>query len=165
MSNDQIVASEFGKITDNGTMFIYNRPQFVKRISTFKNQNIEITITKRGGSFTHQQRKYYFSVIVPELQKAFYYHGNQLSKSEVDYLLRERMLFKETYDPELDEWKREGHRLNNQESEVTFDMFKKFMEDCVIFAAVELDWAVPYPNEMLKVNDFTQSQILSINHK
>lgn len=163
MTEVKLIASEYGTINDKGQLSIYNRDLFLKRVTRFPSQNIEIQIIKREGAFTHQMLKYYFSVIVPEVQKGLLYAGNDITKGDTDHMLRNKFLYIEVYNSENDRWEKKMHRLNNQESEVTFGMFKTFMEDCIRFAAQYLDWAVPYPNEIFTSSEYTESQILSLS--
>lgn len=160
-----LLVSEGGTIGSDGKLKIFNKDLFLHRISTFPSQNVEIQIIKREGSFTHQQRKYYFSVIVPEIQKALLYYGNNYSKSETDHFLRERFLSFEDFSEETGRFIKKPHRLSDSDSTVGFSQFQRFLEFCIMFAAQELNWAVPYPNEQFRVSDYTDAQILSINSK
>ena len=159
MKDYELLASEFGTIDPQGKLNIYNRDHFLKRVARYPATNIEFMVIKREGGFTHPMRTYYFTVLVPEMQKAFEYTGVHMSRGEVDYWLREQFLYNEEYDPETDEWIKTPCRLNNEDSDVGFSRFKTYLETIIQFAATDMDWSIAYPNEILSLDDYTERQI------
>lgn len=153
---------EFGVINKKGVLKIYNREQFVDRLKQLKATNVEIIVTERRGTFSEQQRRYYFSVIVKEIQNGLNYHGIEMTLEEVDKYLRDKFLCREEYNEETDSWERPERRFSKHITTVTKEEFNKFVDKVVRWAIIDLDWAVPYPNEIFHSKDFTESQILSL---
>ena len=145
MSKDLTV---FGHVNNQGKLSIYNVGIFKDVLhKRFAGSSIEMTIKKRFYEFSHKLRKYYFYILVPELQKGFLSQGMFMSREEVDNEMRERFLFYETYDEEKDKWEKHIHTLRMNETKVDNKMFLDFVEKCIIFAIQSLDWAIPYPRE------------------
>lgn len=153
---------EFGHVDENGDLKIYNRDQFLERVKVFAGQNVELVLLKRTGTVSHQQIKYYFAVIVPEVQKCFHWLGDRLGigkdRSTVDHWLRVNFLYLEEYHPETDSWSSRYRRLNAVETDVSIREFAQFIDDVVIWFARELKWSLPYPNELFNENDMTLAQ-------
>lgn len=152
---------EYGVVNSAGEFKIYNREQFELRLKAIAPASVEVIIQKRSGTFSHQMRKYYFSVIVPEVQRALTYLGYDITKENTDRFLRHLFLYTETYNPESDTWSREPRRLSTAETDVTVEEFRAYCENIVRWAIMEIDWAIPYPNEVFRNKDFTQSQIIN----
>ena len=152
---------EYGAVDSLGNLKIYNKEQFLERLKAVAPVNIEVVIRRRSGSFSNQSRKYYFSVIVPEVQRALTYLGYDITKENTDRFLRHLFLYTETYNPDDDTWGREPRRLSAAETDVTATEFRDYCEKIVRWAVMELDWAIPFPNEVFREKDFTQSQIIN----
>lgn len=150
---------EYGHIDSEGKFKIYNLDQFYLRAKNFKSTNIEVVVLKRHGTFSHQQRKYYFSVVVPEVVRAIEHtNGETYSRHEVDTFLRGEFLYTEVYSEESDQMERVNRRLSNAETDVSTVEFKKFIEDIVQWAARDLQHAIPMPNEIFDEGHSDESQ-------
>jgi hypothetical protein len=144
---------EYGYIDKDGKLNVYNRDQFTDRIARFKNHSVEIIMVRRQETLSHQQRKYYFSVVVPEVQNAIKEsNGENYTKDEVDTFLRETFLFTEVRDEDTDTFKRVKRRLSNQETDVTTKEFAEFINNVVQWVAENLDYQIPFPNEIFNSN-------------
>ena len=155
----KILASENGTIDDRGKLKVYNKQHFFDRVGTYRETNIEILIVERSSGFTDQMRKYYFTVVVPEIRNAYRAFGHEKTLKEVDAELRDMALFYEFWDDDKKIWVRIPHRLSNDESEVTYSQFKDYLEWCIRYAAQTLEWSIAFPNEVLQREDLTDRQI------
>ncbi len=140
----------FGHVDDQGKLQIYNQDDLRAKLQgPLLRTSVELRIRERQWPFSEAMRKYYFAVIVKEIQKAWRAAGEIKSLEEVDTDLRLKFLYKETRDPETDTWIREPHTLRKGETEVTKKMMREFCDLCIIWAVQALDWPVPYPGEQL----------------
>ncbi len=155
----RLLVSENGVIGKDGKLRIYNREHFLNRCGNFQETNIEVQVLERSNGFTDQMRKYYFTVVVPTMRNAFRYYGYEYSCDEIDSMLREKALYREEYNPDTDTWTKTIHRLSNNESTVSYQEFKDFLEWCIRYAALELNWSIAFPNEVLQREDLTDEQI------
>jgi hypothetical protein len=114
---------------------------------------------------SHQQRKYYFSVIVPEVQRALYHAGIQKTREETDDMLRDLFLSHQEYDEDTDTWTKTRRRMSLAETDISAREFNQFVNFVVQWAIEILDWALPYPNEIFTFKDFSKSQIESLHSK
>lgn len=156
-----IIYSEMGFIDSEGKLHVYNRELMHQRVSQYAKTNVVVTIEKYEKSISHQQRKYYFSIVLRELQNAYWTFGIDKSKEELDHQMRMMFLYREEYNPESDTWTREPRRLSDNESTVSFAEFTVFLEKIIWYAAAHLEWSIPYPNEVMTAREYTDRQIES----
>lgn len=156
---------EYGHIDQEGNLKLYNVDQLRARAKQLPGTSIEIVILKRTGDMSHQQRKYYFSVIVPEMVKAFKFHGSHMTNEDVDDFLRAKFLDHLHYDDDDDTWKKERRRMSLAETDITTREFNEFVQFVITWAVQNMDWALPYPNEIFNFQDFTKSQIESLQKR
>lgn len=142
----------FGHVNKNGELKTYNKDIFLSSIKQMlSGASVQVTITKTEGEFSNQWRRYYFKIIVRELQKAFKSVGMLMSLKETDYYMRNLYLYQETYVEEKDLWDKKPHTLRKGETKVTPSMFKDYCMHCIRFSVKYLDWAIPYINEQENV--------------
>ena len=156
---------EFGHIDSQGNLKLYNVDQFKARAKQLPGTSIEIVINKRTGHMSHQQRKYYFSVIVPEMVKAFKFYGQHMTNEQADDFLREQFLDHQEYNEEDDRWITHRRRMSLAETDISIREFNEFVQFVVTWAVQNMDWALPYPNEIFNFQDFTKSQIESLQKR
>lgn len=113
----------------------------------FKNSSIELTIRKKVYRFSDALRSYYFGVIIPELKKAWFNAGISKSEDQCDREMREKYLYYEEYVEDLDQNVKIIHTLRRSDTKVNNEMMKTYCHLCIIWAAENLNWQIPYPNE------------------
>lgn len=149
----------YGHVNSEGEFKLYDAEHFWKRIATsFSATNIEIVIREGHNEFSDGMRGYYYGIIVPEVQKAFEASGVIKSKKEIDYDLRDLFLYTETWNEEKGEFEKEYHTLRKDETKVDGKMMKGYCEKCIIWCITNLDWAIPYPNEVFTFQDMADQQ-------
>lgn len=157
MIDESIIIKSNGVINSAGALKLYNQQQFLEIIAANACTNVEIVIQKHKG-ISHPLRSYYFKIIVTELQKAFYNVGYDYTKDDVDYLMREKFLYYEQYSETLDRYIKHRHTLRAGETQVTRKMFLEYIQQCIRFGAMYLNWAIPQINENLSSSDITEEQ-------
>lgn len=154
-----IEIKNFGHVNSEGSLLIYSRDLFLGNIQDhLKSKSIEIIVRERESDFSHNMRKYYFKVVIGELQKAFLSAGMHKTQKDIDYLMRDKYLYYETVDEDTGEFEKHLHTLKKDETQVTRRMFKQYIEDCIRFASQYLHWAIPFPHEILSEEDLTYHQ-------
>ena len=150
----------YGHVNSDGELSIYNKGDFVSRIEQyFSNTSVEIIVQDRFYEFSNDHRGYYFAVIVREYQKAYMCLGEHRSLNSIDDELRNRFLFYEVFDDEEGKYVKNIHTLRKGETKVSKSEMKWFCEMCIMWAVQNLDWAIPYPNELLSFEDKTETQL------
>ena len=124
----------------------------------FTGTTVEIEFRERFYELSDGRRAYYFAVIVPEIQKAYAATGVVKSKAEVDTEMRERFLFYEELNTESGEYESCVHTLRKGETKVSRRMMQECCDMCIIWAAQNLDWAIPFPNEEMLAEYMTEKQ-------
>lgn len=147
-----------GHVNKDSQLSIYNRELFLIQLSRFNNNSVDIIVREKQSKFNDSYRNYYFAVIVSEIQKAYLSTGVIKSKKEVDDELRNLFLYEEIIDEETGEYEKILHTLKKGDTKVTSGMMKEYCELCIIFASVNLGWAIPYPNEDLTIDKMTERQ-------
>lgn len=149
----------FGKVTKEGKMVLNFPSAFAGMVKDhLANKRVEFIVRTRDKHFTDPQRSYYFGVIIREMQKAFRTRGDIKTQQEIDEYMRSLYLYQEYLDPETDEWIKVNHRLSNADSVVTSTQMTEFLQQCIIYAATRLDWAIPMPNEEWYAQKMTERQ-------
>lgn len=147
-----------GHVNKDSKLSIYNRELFLIQLQRFKNTSVEIIIREKQNKFNDSYRNYYFAIIVSEIQKAYLSTGVIKSKKEVDDELRNLFLYEEIIDEETGEYEKILHTLKKGDTKVSSKLMKDFCELCIVYAAVNLEWAIPYPNEDLSIEKMTERQ-------
>ena len=135
------------KINDKCKLLIYNIALFKKTLNSYKGKEIEIIIREKKPVFSDGYRKYYYGIVIPEFQNAYKDIGVLKSKSDIDLELRWLFLHREVVNPETGEYNRELLSLKNSDTEVSTKTMSEFIEHCIIFAAENLNYVIPFPNE------------------
>ena len=147
-----------GHINNDAKLNIYHKELFLIQLSRFKNTSIDIIVREKQNRFNDSFRDYYFGVIINEIQKAYLSTGLIKSKKDVDYEMRGLFLFEENVNEETGEYEKILHTLKKGDTKVSSKIMKEYCELCIIYAAVNMDWAIPYPNEDLTINEMTERQ-------
>lgn len=152
-------AKTFGSVTPEGKLTIYNRDLFYQTIEgKFKSTSIELVIKERFYKFNDSQRSYYFGVIIPEMQMAFRSLGVIKSRDEIDKEMRDKFLYYEEVNPDTGQYEKFLHTLKNGDTSVSKKMMREYCELCIIWSVQNLEWAIPYPNEVMSEDDYTDHQ-------
>lgn len=78
----------YGKI-EGGVLIMHNRQRFIEDMRQFPDQEVVITVKKRGRR-SNQQNAYYWAVIVQEIRTRFKELGHRLTADEVHSYLKEK---------------------------------------------------------------------------
>ena len=149
----------FGHVNSQGKISIYDKASFERKVQDFlKGKNVEFIIQERQYEFSNSMRSYYFGVIIPEIQKAFQMSGVLKSRSECDDSMRFLFLYYEVINEETGKYEKQIHTLRKDDTSVSSKMMKEFCEMCIIWCATNLDWAIPFPNEIFTFQDMTMNQ-------
>lgn len=149
----------YGFVNDEGKLKIDDAVTFSRKLkNTFTKTNVEIVVRERYYQFSSKLRSYFFKVIVPEIQAGYLATGTIKSRQEVYEELKYKFLYYEEVNPETGNYERFIHSLSDNNTQVTNSMMKAFIEKCIIFAATNLDWQVPYPSEDFGYNDLSETQ-------
>ena len=136
-----------GRITPKGQLKVFNSEEVHDALRRIGGKDVEIIFLKREGTLSQQQRSYYFSVIVPQVQLAYERLGERYSREQIDHALRIHFLPSQTYNPVTDTWDKGYRRLNTVEGDVTTKEFSEFVENVIQWATETLEWPIPFPNE------------------
>lgn len=149
----------FGHVNGKGILSIYNRDEFIKSISEFfKGRNVQMTFTDKFYEFSDKHRGYYFGVLVRQIQSAWLSTGIKKSMSKIDAEMREMFLYYEELNESTGLFEKHIHTLKKGDTSVSVTMMKDFVEQCIIWTAQNLNWAVPYPSEVFTESDMTEHQ-------
>lgn len=150
----------YGHVNGEGALSLYHQKDFVARLKNdYKNTSVELYLRPRFYEFSDDHRAYYFGVIVRELQKAHRRSGVIKSLGDIDLEMRDMFLYYEEFDNDAGEFVKHIHTLRKGQTKVSKQMMSDFCNICIYWAIVNLDWAIPFPNEVLQVKDKTQKQL------
>lgn len=161
MINTKKTYTAYGHVDSDGKLSIYNKSLLNGNIREyFKSTSIVLTISEKTNEFSDNMRAYYFSVVVKQVQKAYRSTGVVKTLKEIDYELRGMFLINEVYNEDKGKWEQEPHTLKKGQTLVTYQMMRDFIDMVIAWSIQNLDWAIPYPNEQMEDNDYTQHQKL-----
>lgn len=140
-----------GMITENNEFKIYESEYFKgKVINNFKGKKIRIIVEEEENYVSLPQLKYYFGVMVQGIVDHYLEGGVKVSKTEIDYLLRDNFLYEEIVDLITGEIKKRPMALNSRETKVGTKRMMVFFEDVMQWASEEIGLYIPEPNENVR---------------
>jgi len=148
---DEVISRQYGVIGSDGKLRIYNKDVLLDHCSKRPSTNIEILVLERQPLTSDGLRKYWFGVVVKEMRKALYDHGNDWTLEQVDQHFREQGgLVEEVYDPELDKHVKRVMSLSPVKTKVTKQMMWHCIRFTIAYAAEHFNWPIPLPHEDLE---------------
>ena len=130
----------------NGAIQV-NRVALDRQIKTLKDGWYTLSIEPVTDNISHRQRKYFFGVVISDLQSGFANKGIAVSVQELRTLLDELFMFREEYNPILDTTLKARISLSDSPKGITKDEFNRIKEAIQKHAASEWDIYVHDPNE------------------
>ena len=124
-----------------------NRVALDRQVKALNDGLYTITIEPVTDNISHQQRKYFFGVVISDLQSGFANKGIAVSVQELRTLLDELFMFREEYNPVLDTTLKARISLSDSPKGITKDEFNTIKNAIQQHAASEWDIYVHDPNE------------------
>lgn len=124
-----------------------NRVALDRQVKALKDGLYTITIEPVTDNISHQQRKYFFGVVISDLQSGFANKGIAVSVQELRTLLETLFMFREEYNPVLDTTLKARISLSNSPKGISKDEFNTIKNAIQQHAATEWDIYVHDPNE------------------
>ena len=124
-----------------------NRIALDRQVKSLKDGLYTLTIEPVTDTISHQQRKYFFGVVISDLQSGFANKGIAVSVQELRTLLESLFMFREEYNPVLDTTLKARISLSNSPKGISKDEFNTIKNAIQQHAATEWDIYVHDPNE------------------
>jgi hypothetical protein len=130
----------------NGAIQV-NRVALDRQVKALNDGLYTLTIEPVTDNISHQQRKYFFGVVISDLQSGFANKGIAVSVQELRTLLETLFMFREEYNPVLDTTLKARISLSNSPKGISKDEFNTIKNAIQQHAATEWDIYVHDPNE------------------
>ena len=130
----------------NGAIQV-NRVALDRQVKALNDGLYTITIEPVTDTISHQQRKYFFGVVISDLQSGFANKGIAVSVQDLRTLLETLFMFREEYNPVLDTTLKARISLSNSPKGISKDEFNTIKNAIQQHAATEWDIYVHDPNE------------------
>lgn len=130
----------------NGAIQV-NRVALDRQVKGLKDGLYTLTVEPVTDNISHQQRKYFFGVVISDLQSGFANKGIAVSVQELRTLLETLFMFREEYNPVLDTTLKARISLSNSPKGISKDEFNTIKNAIQQHAATEWDIYVHDPNE------------------
>ena len=124
-----------------------NRVALDRQVKALNDGLYTLTIEPVTDNISHQQRKYFFGVVISDLQSGFANKGIAVSVQELRTLLETLFMFREEYNPVLDTTLKARISLSNSPKGINKDEFNTIKNAIQQHAATEWDIYVHDPNE------------------
>jgi hypothetical protein len=124
-----------------------NRVALDRQVKALKDGLYTLTIEPVTDTISHQQRKYFFGVVISDLQSGFANKGIAVSVQELRTLLETLFMFREEYNPVLDTTLKARISLSNSPKGISKEEFNTIKNAIQQHAATEWDIYVHDPNE------------------
>ena len=124
-----------------------NRVALDRQVKSLKDGLYTIAIEPVTDTISHQQRKYFFGVVISDLQSGFANKGIAVSVQELRTLLETLFIFREEYSPILDTTLKARISLSNSPKGISKEEFNTIKNAIQQHAATEWDIYVHDPNE------------------
>ena len=130
----------------NGAIQV-NRVALDRQVKALNDGLYTLTIEPVTDTISHQQRKYFFGVVISDLQSGFANKGIAVSVQDLRTLLETLFMFREEYNPVLDTTLKARISLSNSPKGISKDEFNTIKNAIQQHAATEWDIYVHDPNE------------------
>jgi len=124
-----------------------NRVALDRQVKSLKDGLYTVAIEPVTDNISHQQRKYFFGVVISDLQSGFANKGIAVSVQELRTLLETLFMFREEYNPVLDTTLKARISLSNSPKGISKEEFNTIKNAIQQHAATEWDIYVHDPNE------------------
>lgn len=124
-----------------------NRVAIDRQIKSLKDGWYTLSIEPVTDNISHRQRKYFFGVVISDLQSGFADKGIAVSVQELRTLLDELFMFREEYNPILDTTLKARISLSDSPKGITKEEFNRIKEAIQKHASEKWDIYVHDPNE------------------
>lgn len=118
-----------------------------RSIKAAKDGNYTLKIEPCNKTITHRQRKYFFGVIVKQLQLEFADKGMGITQQECIDFLKDKFIFRETYNPISDETLKVPISLSSKKNALDKNEFNTAKENIQRWAAEYLNLVIEDPKE------------------
>ena len=124
-----------------------NRVALDRQVKALKDGLYTVAIEPVTDNISHAQRKYFFGVVIQDLQSGFANKGIAVSVQELRTLLETLFMFRDEYNPVLDTTLKARISLSNSPKGISKDEFNTIKNAIQQHAATEWDIYVHDPNE------------------
>jgi hypothetical protein len=131
-----------------GGVLDLDKNALTRQLKALKDGQYQLTIEAEPNNISHQQRKYFFGVVVKHLQLGFADAGTAITQQEVIDYLKHYFLFREVGNPIDGEVLKVPISLSNSSKGLTKDEFTKFKDAIQHHAITEWGIDIPEPNEI-----------------
>ena len=142
MKRIEIYCSVVGGVLD------LDKNALTRQLKTLKDGQYQLTIEAEPNTISHQQRKYFFGVVVKTLILGFAEKGIAVNEKEVRNLLEDKFIHRVTYCPIEDRDIKERISFANNAKGITKDEFNDIKEKIQHHAITEWGIDIPEPNEI-----------------
>lgn len=133
-------------ITNDGKLRLNNEAAFKAAVTCFPGAAGTLTLEPHRNRISHNQRKYFFGVVVEILQVFFEGTGVQCTKQDVLDLLKDRYLFREKLCPITGRFMKVPISLSDSDGAMTHQEFQKAYESIVQWGVETLNVDIPPPD-------------------
>ena len=135
---------QYGSIKD-GKLILANRKRFEEDLRGFKDCQVEIVIKKKNRRSLPQNR-YYWGVVVKEIQLRMIDLGNEVDEETVHEFLKDKFNKVDVIGPggEVIDM------MGGSTTEMNKDDFSCYVDKIIRWAAAVLEIVIPLPNEKLQ---------------
>ena len=125
-----------------------NKERFSLLLAKCKDGRYKLTIEPETNNISHQQRKYFFGVVVDRIRLGFLDKGIITSVEEIRALLNELFIHRLEYNPVLDTPLKVPISLSNSSKGIDKAEFNTIKEHIQRHAMQEWSIEIPDPNEI-----------------
>jgi hypothetical protein len=135
-----------GEITEDATFNVYNVQALTQYLHEQKGKRVTIKIVPCGTPLSKVHLGYYFNVVVPQFQRAFFEKGTIYTCQQTDETLREMspLAQREFYDMDSKKWISETKDIH----ELTSFELSWFISHLKLIAAEEFSMFIEDPNTL-----------------
>ena len=137
----------FGSVTEEGVLSLSNRKRLEQDLLQFKGCTVELTIKKKNHRST-QQNRYYFGVVVKEIEIRMKQLGNDVTPELVHEFLKDRFNKKHL----IGEGGEIIDSIGGSTTELNKEEFMIYVDKIIEWAASVLSIEIKMPNTDLQFN-------------
>ena len=145
-----ILARSYGEV-QSGKLILSSRQWFSECISKSQDCQVEITVTKFLSGITHQQRKYFYGVVVDILYEFFKQSGDEYDKADIVDFLKDRFMYREKMCKISRMYLKVPISLGNNDRGMTMEEFQEKKEAIQRWAIERLGIDIPEPDPNWRV--------------
>jgi len=135
-------------IDDNGTLVLHDRPAFAATLACFPGTAGRIVFEPHRNVISHNQRKYFFGVIVDILHAFFVTTGeDNVTKADVYDFLKERFLFREKMCPITHKYIKVPISMSDKDGSMDMKEFSEKKEAIQKWGSTTLGIDIPEPDK------------------